>query len=176
MRQYYCTNGEIVHVEDHPLDHNKIFVYYQGKRYEIPRSIIGKKLFIAYDQSKNKNIEPVVTKVNKRENIIKVDHNSVVELKNLINNTSMVLKMVPTESKMIYLQAGGAYRRPLVEYKNIPIVDFDTTSDSIYDFEITEHSPIGKCLMGKTTGEVIVVDTPNGAKDKYEILSIVNKK
>ena len=53
-----------------------------------------------------------------------------------------------------------------IEYKIVPEYEIDLKSG-----KISQHSPIGKALMGKKVGDKTEVDTPKG-KIKLEVLNI----
>jgi len=107
-----------------------------------------------YDEAKNEQAD-IERRILKIENMIKNakiiennDNNGVVNL-----GCKVKVKDIEFDETMEYQIVGSAEADPFKE-------------------RISNVSPLGKALMGKTEGEIVSVETPSGAIVEYEILGI----
>ncbi|MBQ6885423.1 MAG: GreA/GreB family elongation factor [Clostridia bacterium] len=147
IKEYRCLNGEIVKVEI--INNNHIIVHYKGEKYLRNKSIIGKTLF------------PI-----QKRDVITID--SIVEIKNLLNDEIIKVKICDVHTVKTYRRMGGSY------YGNSVKISYIGNNSGFKDgvFNVSSVSPLGKSLLNRSNGDEILVSLPDDTFEKYKIISV----
>lgn len=144
IEKYRCLTGEIVKVENFNEDDPYIFIHYKGKRYRRDKNIIGVKLL------------PIVT----------ID--KTVEIRNCSTGEILTVRFCGISAEKLYKRMGGSYYGNSVKITYVG----DNINISNEILMISAVSPLGKCLMNKSTGDELTVPLPNNNFEKYNIIKI----
>ncbi|SHJ88551.1 transcription elongation factor GreA [Dethiosulfatibacter aminovorans DSM 17477] len=107
-----------------------------------------------YDEAKNEQAD-IERRILKIENMIK--NAKIIE-----NSDSNGIVNIGSRVKIKDIEFDE-----IMEYQIVGSAEADPFKD-----RISNVSPLGKALMGKTEGEVVNVETPSGAIVEYEILGV----
>lgn len=152
IKKFRCKNGEIVSATEQD---SILFINYKGKIYKRSIDIIGEKLFLIEDNHMNHN-----------SNAVAVGKN--VCIKNISTGETLNVKISDVHPKRRYRRMGGSYYGNSVE--TVYVGDDIGLKNGIQT--ISTGSPLGKALLNKFCGDIVMVSLPGGEFERYKIISV----
>ena len=182
MKKFVTLTKEEVLVEDFTCQDTHVKIHYKKGIYERSVDVFGTKLF-PMDKTAKKYLKDTLNvdvevngyqnkKSKKAGNIpsgIKIG--DTVKLKDYKTKENLTVKIVGVHQNKTYRRMGGSY------YGNSVSISYvgDELGERNGIQNISCECAMGKKLLGKYCGDIVVVEPPDGKKYKVEIIGVNNK-